>query len=217
MPMQCQVVSGPVVLWARACHGGAEGAEADRARPACCWRCLLGPCQLVSCREPSSGVCPMRIAMAARWRPVPSPLCTELVLESLGSEFGLRMRARTWPPRPSARAQSRLTGPVEGQSSEWPLTDDINPPFNQHQKHTNTSTSTSTARQHTYTHTHRLNAQAQSLAPNAPFLCSPLPLLAVPDPRSQHSDPRSQPVGPAAPNNNRAAGQYESHLVDKHR
>lgn len=65
MPMQCQVVLGVSCrAVGPACHGGAEGG-AEGLRP---------PCLLLSCREPSSSVCPMRIARAASGRPVPSPL-----------------------------------------------------------------------------------------------------------------------------------------------
>lgn len=94
-------------------------------------------------------------------------------------------------PVPSVRAQSRLTGPFQGQSSEWPMTDDINANATStkttpEHKHTNTSTSTST-HMHTLTHAHHLNAQAQSLArhSNAPFF----PLFAIASSRHHPKTP----------------------------
>lgn len=96
-------------------------------------------------------------------------------------------------PVPSARAQSRLTGPFQGQSSEWPLTGDIN--ANATSTKTTRSTNTQTQAQvHprtcTRSRTRTISTHKPSpwhVTPMPPFsLCSPLPLLAIiPDPRSQ--------------------------------
>lgn len=83
-------------------------------------------------------------------------------------------------PRPSVRAQSRLTGPFKGQSSEWPLTDDINPKSTS-SKITQTQAQAQAQAQHT--HTHHRNAQAQSLPLSPPF-----PLFAIASCR--HSRPQ---------------------------